>query len=198
MTCYVDDMSISGRGASRRFLYEVQRVIGRHGLRSHKAHYFAPRRPKVVTGVVVTPEGVRLPNRRHKLINEQYQALVAAPGPREKMEILRTLVSRVYEAAQVDGAWLPKARALSALRRQVEAEIRADIVRQEEQDLMSIAAAAPKRARNSRTKRATATPDLASGTAPDQQMSVPLIIALNLVEPPVVSGIATAREQPAA
>ena len=124
MTCYVDDMSISGSGATRRLLYEVKRIISRHGLKSHKAHYFALCWPKVVTGVVITDSRLKLPNRRHQLINEQHLTLLASTDPCERLVILRELVSRVYETAQIDAAWLPKAKALSAIKRQTEAEIR--------------------------------------------------------------------------
>ena len=89
MTCYVDDMCLSGAAARRWILFQVRGVIARHGLRSHKAHYFGPTRPRIVTGVVIHRGRALLPNRRHKKISEEYKILSssrhgrreARPGP---------------------------------------------------------------------------------------------------------------------
>jgi len=124
MTVYVDDMCISGEQASRQFLYEVRRIIARHGLRSHKAHYFAAKRPKVVTGVMVGASGIQLPNRRHKRIKNDLDSFLAESDNKKKLEILIPLISRVHEAAQIDPAWLPKARTLIGYRRKIEAGLR--------------------------------------------------------------------------
>ena len=40
MSCYVDDMTLSGVRANRRQLFEIRKIIARHGLKSHKAHAF--------------------------------------------------------------------------------------------------------------------------------------------------------------
>jgi len=126
MTLYVDDLAISGPGATRKLLYEVRRIVARYGLRTHKAHYFRPSRPKVVTGVVVTSHSLRLPNRRHKRIKDDYEAMVAATTPEAKLAILTPLISRVFEAAQIDPSWAPKGQTLIGLRRKYEREAKAN------------------------------------------------------------------------
>lgn len=125
LTVYVDDMCLSGAAATRRLLYEVRRIIASNGLKSHKARYFGPKRPKIVTGAVVGEAGLRLPNRRHLKIYQGYRALRGEADARKKLVLLTPLVSRLYEAAQVEARWLPKARAMTAMQRKLRAELAA-------------------------------------------------------------------------
>ena len=120
MSVYVDDIAISGDKVSRKFMYEVRKVIAADGLRSHKTHYFRAGRPRIVTGAVVGADDIHLPSRRHKRIHEDYLAFKAAETVEEKLKIITPLISRVHEAAQIDKAWLPKARNLIGLRRKLE------------------------------------------------------------------------------
>jgi RNA-directed DNA polymerase len=120
MTCYVDDLAISGNRASPKLLYEVRQIIAQNGLKSHKVKYFTARRPKIVTGVVINKGQALLPNKRHLLIKQGYTALQDAATPEAKLDVLKGLTSRVHEAAQIDAAsWLPKARALQLLRKEL-------------------------------------------------------------------------------
>lgn len=117
MTCYVDDMAISGIATSRKLLAEVRRVVAKHGLTSHKVKFFSPKRPKVVTGVVVKGSQLLLPNRRHLKIAEDYQRYRAAIEPNDRLKVLDRLVSRVCEAAQIDPRFTPKVKMLLQERR---------------------------------------------------------------------------------
>ena len=128
MTCYVDDMCLSGDGARPWVLFHVRAVIARHGLRSHKAHYFAPARPRIVTGVVIHRGQALLPDRRHKKINEEHELYRAATVAAEKLALGRRLLSRVNEAAQIDPVtWKPRARILLSECRQLEIQARAPL-----------------------------------------------------------------------
>ena len=51
---YVDDMTITGKNATRSIGFEARKIIGSHRLKSHKSHYFRPGQTKVVTGVALT------------------------------------------------------------------------------------------------------------------------------------------------
>ena len=128
MTLYVDDMAISGLNAHRGVLSAIRKIIAAHGLRSHKLQHFGPKRPKVVTGTVVTPTGLRLPNRRQKRIKEGYSELHAATTPTAKLDVLNRLGSLVHEAAQIDPKHRPSAVQLDALRRQLKRQIASGIV----------------------------------------------------------------------
>ena len=50
-TVYVDDMCLSGEGATRATLYEVRGLIAKAKLKSHKCRFFPAGKPRVVTGV---------------------------------------------------------------------------------------------------------------------------------------------------
>lgn len=117
MTLYVDDIVVSGNGAHRGVLAAARYVISKHGLRSHKLRHFGGKRPKIVTGVIVADDGLRLPNRRHRKIKDGYTALHRADTRQEKLAVLSWLGSLVHEAAQIDSRHWPSAVQLDALRR---------------------------------------------------------------------------------
>jgi RNA-directed DNA polymerase len=102
MSCCVDDMTFSGDSATGRFLNDVRAIIVRHGLRIHKRRTFEPMQPKVVTGVVLTSQGRRLPNRRRKKLHENYQALNEETELEAKVKLAEQLLGRATEAAQVE------------------------------------------------------------------------------------------------
>ncbi len=114
MTCYVDDMALSGPRANKAALFAVRKIITRHGLKSHKAHAFTAGQPKVVTGVCNTVEGPRVPNRLHLKIKRGFDALASAANLNEKDKVLRPLLGRLEAAAQIDPKFKARARTLRA------------------------------------------------------------------------------------
>lgn len=103
MTCYVDDITLSGVGASPKVLHEVRTIIFRAGLRAHKDRYFAIGGPKIVTGVMVGDEAIGLPFSRWKAIRDEIRSLEAMTQREERLAKYPSLVSRLYEATQIDG-----------------------------------------------------------------------------------------------
>lgn len=109
-TVYIDDMCLSGSAASRKALFEVRGIIASHGLKSHKCRFFPAGVPRVVTGVALTPNGQRLPHRRHLKIRQSFEEFDELPdGPRRHIAA-RALSSRMYEAAQIEPIWRERAR----------------------------------------------------------------------------------------
>jgi RNA-directed DNA polymerase len=102
MTCYVDDLTLSGKGVNRLTLQKAKRAIRQEGLAYHKEVAYGPNSPKVVTGVVLTHDKTRLPNRRHKAIQEDMNALKLEDDPELRKVGLARLLGRITEAAQVD------------------------------------------------------------------------------------------------
>lgn len=123
MTCYVDDLTLSGQCATPKLSYQIRQIIAKNGLKSHKVRYFTTNRPKVITGVVIAKGKACLPNRRHFLIKKGYEDLCVAETPEKKLAILNVLISRVHEAAQIEASWLPKAKALQSLRHELKAQL---------------------------------------------------------------------------
>jgi hypothetical protein len=114
MTCYVDDMVFTGPGATRDLLNEIRKIIGRYRLVAHKTRVFQAKQPKIVTGVAVTQAGLKLPNKRKKLIASSFVMLENCLTDRERVEALNVLTSRLHEAAQIDRSWKAKALKMSA------------------------------------------------------------------------------------
>ena len=102
MTAYVDDLTVSGARASKTLMGEVRQVVHQHGLKTKqkKSRTYAATSPKVVTGAVISGEELRLPNERHRKIQEARLELAAATGP-EKDRIKQVLRGRLQEAKQV-------------------------------------------------------------------------------------------------
>jgi RNA-directed DNA polymerase len=114
MTCYVDDMALSGTRANNSVLYAIRGIIARHGLKSHKAHTFSGSQPKVVTGVCNTSAGPRVPNKLHLKIKNGFDALAKAQNAIEEDKILRPLLGRMEAAAQIDPAFKARAKTVRA------------------------------------------------------------------------------------
>lgn len=114
MTCYVDDMALSGPRANKSVLYEIKKIIARHGLRSHKAHAFSGSQPKVVTGVCNTPSGPRVPNKLHLKIKSGFDALEKAKTLTDREKVLRPLLGRLEAAAQIDPVFRARAKTVRA------------------------------------------------------------------------------------
>ena len=102
VTVYVDDITLSGDGVNGALLHEVRRIILRYGLKAHKAKFAGPTSRKIVTGVVVGLERLELPFSRWKAMKAEAKAVREATSRCEKITILNRLVSRFYEATQIE------------------------------------------------------------------------------------------------
>jgi hypothetical protein len=102
MSCCVDDMTFSGEAATAGFLNEVHLIVVRYGLKTHKRHYFEARQPKIITGVVLAPNGIRLPNSRRKKLHEIISAFDGETNPQQKIKLGQQMLGRVTEAAQIE------------------------------------------------------------------------------------------------
>lgn len=118
-TLYVDDITMTGQFATRAMQQEARRIIGKYRLRAHKNKVFAPRQPRIVTGVAVTRRGRELPNRRARAIADMTAQINSAPTAAEKLHMLPKLVGRVSEAVEVDSQWTGCKTAVVAIRQTV-------------------------------------------------------------------------------
>jgi RNA-directed DNA polymerase len=110
MTCYVDDITMSGPGASRAVLHQARSAIFKAGLRAHKDRSFTSVDVKIVTGVVVGPDGIALPFSRWQKISHATREIAACTADAEKLLLYPKLVSRLYEAAQIDARCRSRAK----------------------------------------------------------------------------------------
>ncbi len=79
ITVFVDDITISGSGASARLLWRARQIIHKHGraTKRKKSRVYAASRPKPVTGTVLRGNEMLLPNNQHLKIRNTRQMLAA-------------------------------------------------------------------------------------------------------------------------
>lgn len=116
MTVYVDDIVFTGAGATRRLLFEARKAIGKRHLHGHKTKLFRPGQPRIITGVAVTKEGLRLPNKRQIHIADDQRLFDALPPGKDRLIVARRLTGRLFEAGQIDPKWRKRAEAMAVQR----------------------------------------------------------------------------------
>lgn len=114
---YVDDISITGDGATRALQREVRAIIGRYRLRAHKGKVIPAGQAKVLTGIAVTTGGIELPHRRSKAVQAGLDSIKCAETDAERIALLPRVVGQVSEAATVDSAWMGRKASTLALAR---------------------------------------------------------------------------------
>ena len=103
LTVYVDDITLSGTSVSRRTQDEVRRIIARYGLIGHKERLY--RRKGLVTGAVVTPNGLRLPNRRRQQALAGVVRLKRCRTIKSRVVHLRKLIGQLWAAFELDNGF---------------------------------------------------------------------------------------------
>lgn len=88
VTVYMDDLTVSGDRVSESLLWAIKQEIHKTGLRLNKRKERRYSRGEgVVTGVVVTPTGVRLPKRSHLRLSEARKAFAAETAVEMKAKL---------------------------------------------------------------------------------------------------------------
>lgn len=105
MTCYVDDIIISGALANKTLLTKVRRVILRNGLitKDKKSKCYSAFATKKLTGCIVRGEKMYLPNIRHHKIALLRRELLVENDPIAYKRLESTLKGRLVEAKQITG-----------------------------------------------------------------------------------------------
>lgn len=104
-SCYVDDLTWSGYGATPAFLWAVKQVVHRHGFKYHKDRCFAAGDRKLVTGVML--DGTRiavLPSKEFDLWKNT-QAL-GDFQPQERIVAVNSLIGSAVAAGQIEARFL--------------------------------------------------------------------------------------------
>lgn len=109
MTCYVDDITMSGSNVSRKLLHEVRLIISRSGLHPHKDRFLTGNKSKIVTGVVVGKDGINVPHSRWKKVRHLERKIKKCSDDKKKEQLHHILSSRYYEMAQIEPKFRPLA-----------------------------------------------------------------------------------------
>ena len=99
-TLYVDDLTVSGESVTKDTVWKIRQQIHKHGLsiKASKTQWVVDK-PADITGVIVRPEGLRLPNRQHKKLS-QAKSDFSKPGGNRKLKH-NVLQGRVAQANQI-------------------------------------------------------------------------------------------------
>jgi hypothetical protein len=103
MTCFVDDIVLSGPSATKTLLQEVCEIIRKHGLIANhdKSVTFPANKPRVVTGVVISSSGLSVPNKRLRVIRSDRELIKQTKDSRVRNRMIETLKGRLQAAKQI-------------------------------------------------------------------------------------------------
>jgi len=103
LSVYADDLTISGKGVPGELAWNIKKTLHRHG-HCYKVAKERSRidRPAEVTGVILTPSRLRLPNRQHKKLHEVRQELTRVGSTSKRTELEAQLRGRQAQARQIE------------------------------------------------------------------------------------------------
>lgn len=111
-TCYVDDLTFSGVGATRSFLDAAIAIVQTHGFRTHGDVSFGPGEERRITGVVMDAAGPRVPGPNLKQIEISRLAWMRAADDAESLRKLSRLMGQLAAASAIEPCFKSKLRLL--------------------------------------------------------------------------------------
>lgn len=99
-TVYVDDLTFSGETVAGEFIWQVKKVIHSYGYNYHKEFSSPPDKTKLVTGVVIDRESLKVQNKHHKAIHELYVQHVEGTLQQEDKARLLGMLSSASQVSQ--------------------------------------------------------------------------------------------------
>ena len=114
-SCYVDDLTWSGHGATPAFLWAAKQVVHRHGFAHHKDRCYDANDQKLVTGVMLDGDRIAvLPSKEFDLWR-QFQAL-GGFEPEERIMAVNSLIGSAVAAGQIEVRFLRRLLRLRQLK----------------------------------------------------------------------------------
>jgi hypothetical protein len=115
MTCYVDDITISGPDVGHSLLYKVRGILQRRGLKSKTKKEAVYRNGAAfqITGTIIKGGGIFLPNRKHKVIHDEVLKILQILPLEERPKQIEKTIGRIIAATLLDDGmnkWLPLLR----------------------------------------------------------------------------------------
>lgn len=106
-TCYVDDLTFSGRQIPPSLGRRVDSIVAAHAQRLHasKSRVFRKGKPKHVTGIVISDGKLAVPDARFFKARRVEQRLLAEADPGERARLSRILCGLLGEAAYLDSKY---------------------------------------------------------------------------------------------
>jgi hypothetical protein len=125
-SCYVDDLTWSGKKATPNFLWGAKQIVHEHGFKYHKDFLYTADDKKVVTGVTISGSDLKvIPSREL----EVWEALNALGGVNEadRMKAIDSLIGKVSAFSQIDARYLARVQALRQRRKTMKASLLAKV-----------------------------------------------------------------------
>ncbi len=126
MTCYVDDLTFSGVGATPAFLWKAKQVVDRHGFRYHKDRVYRGDQAKAVTGTMIRGDHVTVLSGREHDLARDINAL-GGMDSKGRIAAIDSLIGRAVAATQIDRRFLARVRRLKFARAQSRIEYEREI-----------------------------------------------------------------------
>ena len=121
-SCYVDDLTWSGLGATPAFLWKAKQVVHRHGFAHHKDRCFAALDQKLVTGVLLDGDRIAvLPSKEFDLWRRIHA--LGTFEPHERVVAANSLIGTAVAAGQIEARFLRRLLRLRRLRAAAIAEV---------------------------------------------------------------------------
>jgi hypothetical protein len=105
-TLFVDDIGISGFSASKSLLYQIRGIINSYGLitSDKKSKTYGLGRPRRHTGVILTVNGPKVPNKRLLKIHRLEKEIQALPASKKKETLKKSLKGSMQAASEINKA----------------------------------------------------------------------------------------------
>lgn len=118
MTVYVDDITFSGRSVNKLFKSKVNKIIESHSHIMHpvKTILYKPYQNKLVTGVIVSGDNLRVRNKQLKDIHVQMKEWENSNLIISRNIVKERLLGRLNSASTIDIRFKDKARTLKKTR----------------------------------------------------------------------------------
>lgn len=109
---YVDDLTFSGSAINKLFLNTVSKIVKKHGHSLHpkKTYIYGKNEIKVITGVVIDGNELKIKNNQHKKIFEDMQQWNLIKNSINISSLKQRLVGRLSAASQINPKYKDKVR----------------------------------------------------------------------------------------
>lgn len=103
MTCYVDDLTLSGDKISKKWIHGcIKPTIKKYGMNSHKDKFFAAGQVKEITGVIVDGDTLKVCNRMHKSIHDLLMQISVTEDSPQLSDLYNKLIGKLSAAGQIN------------------------------------------------------------------------------------------------
>jgi len=112
MTVYVDDLTFSGANVNRLFCAVIGKIINKHGHAVHptKTKMYGKEQPKLVTGVIVLGDCLKVRNEQHRLMARDIECwkMIKDMENAKETSFAKTLFGRLHSMGVIDQRYKSK------------------------------------------------------------------------------------------